>query len=162
MFAYTYAVLHDPVYRHDYAVDLLWEFPRLPLYHDWAAWVKMGRELLELHIGFEGVEAYALERVETNMDGGDRVSPRVMLRANARDPTIAAKFNTYRFADYKEDVIELLRRVCTVSVATMDIVDDMAIWEEDGKLLVFGDRDKRELASVSMAQWAARDGRLQG
>ena len=65
VFAYTYAVLHDPAYRHDYAVDLLREFPRLPLYHDWAAWVKMGRELLELHIGFEDVEPYPLERVET-------------------------------------------------------------------------------------------------
>ena len=42
-----------------------------------------------------------------------------------RDPTIAAKFNTYRFADYKEDVIELLGRVCTVSVRTMEIVDGM-------------------------------------
>ena len=30
IFAYTYAVLHDPVYRHEYAVDLLREFPRLP------------------------------------------------------------------------------------------------------------------------------------
>ena len=29
-----------------------------------------------------------------------------------RDPTIAAKFNTYKFADYKERVIDLLRRVC--------------------------------------------------
>ena len=64
VFAYTYAVLHDPVYRHDYAVDLLREFPRLPLYHDWDAWVKMGRELLDLHIGFEDAEPYALERVE--------------------------------------------------------------------------------------------------
>jgi predicted helicase len=27
------------------------------------------------------------------------------------DPTIAEKFNTYRFADYKEQVIELLKRV---------------------------------------------------
>ena len=72
VFAYTYAVLHDPVYRHDYAVDLLREFPRLPLYHDWDAWVKMGRELLELHIGFEDVEPYALERVETYIDGQDR------------------------------------------------------------------------------------------
>ena len=26
-FAYTYAVLHDPIYRHEYAVDLLREFP---------------------------------------------------------------------------------------------------------------------------------------
>lgn len=41
------------------------------------------------------------------------------------DPTIAAQFNTYRFADYKEQVIDLLRRVCTVSVETMRIVREM-------------------------------------
>jgi predicted helicase len=42
-----------------------------------------------------------------------------------KDPTIAEKFNTYRFADYKEQVIDLLRRVCTVSVETMKIVREM-------------------------------------
>ena len=39
-----------------------------------------------------------------------------------KDPTIRARFNTYRFADYKEEVIELLQRVCTVSVETVKIV----------------------------------------
>ncbi len=39
-----------------------------------------------------------------------------------KDPTIAEKFNTYRFADYKEQVIDLLQRVCTVSVETMQII----------------------------------------
>ena len=197
VFAYTYAVLHDPVYRHDYAVDLLREFPRLPLYHDWDAWVKMGRELLDLHIGFEDAEPYPLERVDKTgssqspssppsqpspikgeraivgaSKGEGAVAPRVMLRANAedkergeihidsetvlrgvpefaweyklgnrtaiewvldqykekkpRDPTIRERFNTYRFADYKEDVIDLLRRVCTVSVRTAEIVGGMA------------------------------------
>ncbi len=42
-----------------------------------------------------------------------------------RDPTIREKFNTYRFADYKEFVIDLLRRVCTVSIETMDIIHQM-------------------------------------
>jgi predicted helicase len=41
------------------------------------------------------------------------------------DPTIAEKFNTYKFADYKEQVIDLLKRVCTVSVETMQIVREM-------------------------------------
>ena len=41
------------------------------------------------------------------------------------DPTVAAKFNTYRFADHKEAVIALLARVCTVSVETMKIVRAM-------------------------------------
>jgi len=41
------------------------------------------------------------------------------------DPTIAEKFNTYKFADYKEQVIDLLKRVCMVSVKTMKIVNSM-------------------------------------
>ncbi|MDM8567414.1 N-6 DNA methylase [Candidatus Halobeggiatoa sp. HSG11] len=42
-----------------------------------------------------------------------------------RDKTIAEKFNNYKFADYKEQVIELLQRVCTVSIDTMEIVGEM-------------------------------------
>jgi len=41
------------------------------------------------------------------------------------DPTIAEKFNTYRFSDYKVQVIELLQRVCTVSVKTIGIIKEM-------------------------------------
>ncbi len=41
------------------------------------------------------------------------------------DPTIAEKFNTYRFADYKEHVIDLLMRVCTVSLETVKIIREM-------------------------------------
>lgn len=42
-----------------------------------------------------------------------------------KDPTIRAKFNTYRFADHKEKVIDLLMRVTRVSVETMEIVEAM-------------------------------------
>ena len=42
-----------------------------------------------------------------------------------KDPTIRELFNTYRFADYKEHVIDLLQRVCTVSVETMHIIHQM-------------------------------------
>ena len=165
IFAYTYAVLHDPVYRRDYAVDLLREFPRLPMYPDFHRRAEIGQKLLDLHIGFESAEPYPLER----HDREDIDPTRAILRADKssgtitlderttlsgvpadawryrlgtrsalewvldqykerkpRDPTIAAKFNTYKFADYKEHVIDLLRRVCTVSVATMEVVDGMA------------------------------------
>ena len=220
IFAYTYAVLHDPVYRYDYRVDLLREFPRLPLYHEFDIWARMGRELLDLHVGFESVEPYPLERVEKShpaqpssirevagparyatqaqpapvegrepalsLPKGEGDPPKPRLRADKergiitlddqtslagvppdawryrlgsrsalewvldqykekkpRDPTIRERFNTYRFADHKERVIDLLQRVCAVSVKTMEIVDDMAYWE-DGLLIVFGDRDKHE------------------
>ena len=41
------------------------------------------------------------------------------------DPTIAEKFDTYRFADYKDAVIDLLMRLCTVSVRTVEIMAEM-------------------------------------
>jgi predicted helicase len=42
-----------------------------------------------------------------------------------KDPTIREKFNTYRFADHKEKVIDLLKRVTRVSVETMKVVEAM-------------------------------------
>jgi predicted helicase len=42
-----------------------------------------------------------------------------------KDPTIRERFNTCRCADYKEPVIDLLRRVCTVSVETINIIRQM-------------------------------------
>ncbi len=196
IFAYTYAVLHDPVYRHDYANDLLREFPRLPLYHDFDLWAKMGRELLRLHIGFESTEPFDLERRDSRLSGDN--TPRPILKADKekglifldenttlagvppeawryelgsrsalewvldqykekkpRDPTIREKFNTYRFADHKERVIDLLKRVCTVSVKTMDVVDDMAYWDE-GELIVFGDRDKHEWTMMALQSMFSR------
>jgi len=41
------------------------------------------------------------------------------------DKTILEKFNTYQFADYKEQMIDLLQKVCTVSVETMRIINWM-------------------------------------
>ena len=175
-------MLHDPVYRHAYAVDLLREFPRLPLYHDFHHWAEMGQRLLDLHIGFESTGPFPLERQDR-----DGAAPgRVLMRADKekgvialdgqttltgvpakaweyrlgsrsalewvldqykekkpRDPTIAAKFNTYKFADHKEKVIDLLRRVCNVSVATMEIVDSMAHWDGD-YLVAHGERDTHQ------------------
>lgn len=42
-----------------------------------------------------------------------------------KDATIAEHFNTYKFADYKEQVIELIKRVTNVSIRTMEIVNQM-------------------------------------
>jgi len=42
-----------------------------------------------------------------------------------KDKTVAEKFNTYRFADYKEEVVTLLERVCAVSVATVAITAEI-------------------------------------
>ncbi len=40
-----------------------------------------------------------------------------------KDPTIREKFDTYRFADHKERVIDLLNRVARVSVETVRVLE---------------------------------------
>ena len=177
IFAYTYAMLHDPAYRQRYEIDLRREFPRVYFQPDFRWWAGKGRELLDLHLGFETVEPWPLERRDVGathaspLRGGN--TPRPILRADKtrnliilddqttlagipneawwyelgsrsalewvldqykerkpRDPTIRERFNAYRFADHKERVIDLLARVCAVSVATVDIVGDLDLWTE--------------------------------
>ena len=170
IFHYVYGVLHDPVYREKYAQNLKREFPRIPFYTDFWKWVDWGRELMNLHIGYEQLEGFKLTRTnrpdEKSRKAG--VAPKAMLKADKeagsivldsetalsgipreawaytlgnrsalewildqykerkpKDPTIREQFDTYRFADYKEQVIDLLMRVTTVSVRTVAIVSAM-------------------------------------
>ena len=44
-----------------------------------------------------------------------------------KDPTIREKFDTYRFADYKDKVIDLLMRVTAVSVETVKVLEAMKV-----------------------------------
>jgi predicted helicase len=170
IFYYVYGVLHDPAYREKYAQNLKREFPRIPFYADFWQWADWGKELMELHIGFEQAAPAKLTRTdipdEKSLKAG--VAPKAMLKADKdagcivldsettlsgipreawtytlgnrsalewildqykekkpKDPTIREKFDTYRFADYKEKVIDLLMRVTTVSVRTVEIVSAM-------------------------------------
>ena len=175
VFAYCYAALHDPVYRTVHADDLRREFPRIPLYPDFARWAAWGEALLKLHIGYEKVKPFALKRIDTPGKRAEGSHPRPVLRSKPdngavvvdadtqltgippaawtyrlgnrsaidwvldqhkekkpRDPTIAAKFNTYRFADYKESMIALLAKVVRVSVETVAITGAMAALDRSG------------------------------
>ena len=44
-----------------------------------------------------------------------------------RDPTVRAQFNTYRFADHKEEMITLLAKVVRVSMETVAILEAMRV-----------------------------------
>lgn len=166
IFYYIYSILHNPIYRKKYELNLKREFPRIPFYEDFYKWSNWGKELMDLHINYETVYPYQLVEVSTS----DRETPKCKLKADKengiiyldentylsgipkiawdyklgnrsalewvldqykeskpKDPTIAEKFNTYRFEDYKVKVIDLLKRVCTVSVKTMEIVNQMSL-----------------------------------
>jgi len=164
IFHYTYAVLHHPAYRQKYALNLKRDFPRIPFYNDFAQWAAWGKQLMELHIGYETVQPYNLQIINTPFEGtpktklkADKAAGTIVLdeattisgippqawlyklgnrsalewildqykESKPKDPTIAAKFNTYRFADYKLQVIDLIQRVTTVSIETMKIIHQM-------------------------------------
>lgn len=170
IFHYVYGVLHDPVYRETYALNLKREFPRIPFYRDFWQWAAWGEALMTLHIGYESVEPWPLQRLDTPDEKARAagVAPKAMLKADKgngmmrldsetqlsglpaavwtyrlgnrsgvewvldqykkktpKDPTIRDKFNTYRFADYKEKVIELIGRVTRVSVETVAMTEAM-------------------------------------
>ena len=54
-------------------------------------------------------------------------------------------------------VIDLLQRACTVSVGTMDVVDDMAYWDDEGRLVVYGDRDELEWSMAALDSMSRYD-----
>ena len=165
IFHYVYAALHHPAYRAKYEINLKREFPRIPFYEGFGQWADWGKKLMELHLGYESVKPFKLERVDADSRHTSPVT-RLMARKDKgeieidtfttlhgvpaaaweyrlgtysalewilerykekkpKDPTIAEKFNMYQFAEYKESVIELLERVCTVSVETMKIIKEM-------------------------------------
>ena len=50
---YLYGVMHAPDWRERYAKDLQRNLPRVPLAADFEAFRRAGRELMDLHIGYE-------------------------------------------------------------------------------------------------------------
>lgn len=81
---------------------------------------------LDSHTTLAGIPPAAWEYKLGNRSALEWVLDRYK-ESTPKDPTIRDKFNTYRFHDYKEQVIDLLARVTTVSVETMKIVGEM--WE---------------------------------
>jgi predicted helicase len=64
IFFYVYGLLHSPDYRTTYAADLKKMLPRIPLVTDATAYVDAGRELCDLHIGYESVEPFPLDGLD--------------------------------------------------------------------------------------------------
>ncbi|UBF26372.1 DNA methyltransferase [Kovacikia minuta CCNUW1] len=83
-----------------------------------------GKIILDTETTLEGIPAVAWDYKLGNRSALEWILDQYKEK-KPKDPTIAKLFNTYRFADYKEHVIDLLQRVCTVSVRTMEIIQQM-------------------------------------
>jgi predicted helicase len=83
IFHYLYAVLYDPVYRDTYALNLRREFPRIPFYQDFWKWSDWGKELMQLHVGYESIDPLPLKRLDKPpKQGGLWHTPKVLLKGD--------------------------------------------------------------------------------
>ncbi|MDX3308867.1 DEAD/DEAH box helicase family protein [Streptomyces sp. ME08-AFT2] len=174
IFFYTYALLHSPAYREQFAADLKKSLPRIPKVQGFYDFAAAGRTLCELHLGYEQAEPYA--GIVEQVSGATSATPpselfRVgkkmkFLRVKSQVDRTAIVYNprvtltnipeeAYRYQlgarsaiewiidrywvktdkdsgivndpnDWSEDpryIIDLLKRIVTVSVETMKIVD---------------------------------------
>jgi len=79
IFHYVYAVFHSREYCQKYEINLKRELPRIPFYDDFWQWAKWGEELMRLHLNYETIKPYKLDRVEK--DGESRPQIRTILKA---------------------------------------------------------------------------------
>lgn len=65
IFHYVYGLLHHPGYRERYADSLKRELPRIPFAPDFKSFAKAGKQLAELHLGYEDLDPWELDWIET-------------------------------------------------------------------------------------------------
>jgi predicted helicase len=65
IFHYIYGLLHHPEYRERYAANLKRELPRIPFAPDFHTFAAAGQELARLHVGYESLDPWPFERIET-------------------------------------------------------------------------------------------------
>ncbi|MBB6120285.1 DEAD/DEAH box helicase [Nocardiopsis algeriensis] len=170
IFYYTYGLLHSEDYRTQFAADLKKSLPRIPKVAGFREFVDAGRNLAVLHIGYETVQPYPLERTITGptpaparevyrvqkMKFADK-SDRSTIVYNSRVTVSGIPERAYRYQlgarsavewvmdryqvktdeasgivndpnDWSDDpryIIDLLGRIVTVSLETVDIVESL-------------------------------------
>lgn len=174
IFFHVYGVLHHPTYREMYAAELRKMLPRLPMVADFHAYAAAGRELSELHVGYESVDPYPLEEIATgpaSLPDAERYRVQKMrhpatgdlgaivynahltlegIPARAYDyvvngrPAIEWIIDRYQvrtdrdsgivndpnaYSDDPHYIVDLLRRIVTVSLGTLEVVDRLPPFE---------------------------------
>lgn len=88
VYFYVYGILHCSDYRRTYAADLKKLLPRIPLVDDPRPFIEAGKELSELHLGYESADPYPLDGLDTRPTGDpyDFFAVQKMAFAKKRNP----------------------------------------------------------------------------
>jgi predicted helicase len=145
IFNYIYGVLHFPKYRTEFEINLKQDLPRIPFYENFWHFAEIGEKLLKLHIDFENAREFEIDfgEIDHNLFKSKKFLEFFPERAfeyklgnrsaiewvidgyrekKIKDPTVSAKFNNYKFADYRDEILSLLKKVTTVSLESLKLV----------------------------------------
>ena len=172
IFHYTYALLHHPVYRERYQVNLKRDLPHIPFAPEFWEFVEAGRRLAEIHVHYEDQPQYKLDLIETpDMPLDWRVEQmrfskdKTQIRYNdfltlAGIPPGAFQYrlgnrsalewvvDQYRVktdrrsgiennpnrGDNEEYIVDLIRKVISVSLETVRIIDRLSALDVGGEV----------------------------
>ncbi|NIZ41265.1 N-6 DNA methylase (plasmid) [Entomospira entomophila] len=175
MFAYIYAMLHHKGYRTKYEIDLKQNLPSVPVSPQVSDYVRLGQQLIDLHLHYEQAELYPMDRLEsdpklyeiklkskpelgqiiidtqTTLSGipsqawqyklGNKSAIDWVLEGYSEKKNIYKDkangaiadsdsdlytqygYELYNFADYKEELIDLVGKVVSVSLQTLNLLD---------------------------------------
>jgi predicted helicase len=167
IFFYVYGALHSPAYRLRFAGELRRTLARIPLLDDFDAYATAGRDLSNLHVGYEQFEPFELDEMSTSAvkDPATRYRVEKMRFGPSKDrttvvynahltlngiperaygyevngrPAIEWIIDRYQvrtdpdsgiandpnvYSDEPRYIIDLLRRIITVSLKTLAITD---------------------------------------
>ena len=94
IFYYVYGILHHDGYRKKFTNNLIRELPRIPMAPDFAAFSNAGRNLADLHLGYETCQRYDLGKPKFSptkftklsfgqkKNGAKKVRDRTVIRAD--------------------------------------------------------------------------------
>ncbi len=172
IFHYTYALLHHPVYRERYQVNLKRDLPHIPFAPKFWEFVEAGRRLAEIHVHYEDQPQYKLDLIETpDMPLDWRVEQmrfskdKTQIRYNdfLTLAGIPAEVFQYRLGnrsalewvvdqyrvktdrrsgiennpnrgDAEEYIVDLIRKVISVSLETVRIIDRLSALDIGGEV----------------------------
>lgn len=159
VFYYVYGVLHSPEYRTRFEADLKKMLPRIPFTEDFWAFSRAGRELGELHVGYESVEPWPVTETRTQLPftvDGQQVDDQALYRAqkmkwagNARTPDKSViiynqyftlsniPLNAYEYIVNGKSALEwILERYAITQDKESKIVNDPNEWSDDPRYII--------------------------
>ena len=82
VFYYVYGLLHSPTYKETHKADLMKMLPRIPKVADFWGFSRAGRELAELHLGYERVAPHPLTETSKTAAPTERAAQYEHYRVN--------------------------------------------------------------------------------